>query len=543
MIHRFFCLLVFLFAGPMTAFAEPLLAGAAAVEITPAGSDGALWQEPYNDLNRNGRYDPPNRERGVPGEPFVDQNGNGRWDGPYLAGFLHNSVYVTASGVHDPLWARALVLQQGKTKIALVALDLVGFFYPNVLKIRSKLADLGLTQVVVASTHTHGGIDTLGLWGPDFFTTGIDPRTIDSIIDRTAQAIREADRTKRPALLTFGRADPSRRFGGLINDFRDPIVIDRTLWVMRATGTDGKGIATLVNWTPHPETLGGTSSLITSDFPHYLRRALERGGFLVEGKVWPRLEGIAIYFSGAVGGLLTTLEMPVWDEEEARIPERSFAKAQRIGEIAARTVLKALESGRPSAVEEMEIRSKQLFLPFDSPFLRELYNRGVFNRETYKDGSEAGRGGPDLLTEVDLLTFRAAEGRVIAQMATVPGELFPEIAIGGYLNDPSRCWRRTERKFALDGRGRERVGPANPGRPVEPVLRERMAGEFKFIVGLANDELGYIVPANDFVPPVLLPSLHLGTDRCGDDDHYEETVSAGSEMAPRVTKALIELMQ
>ena len=73
-------------------FAKTLLAGAAAVEITPVRSDGTLWQEPITDLNGNKRYDPPRRKQKTTGEPFTDQNNNGKWDGPYLAGFFHNSV-------------------------------------------------------------------------------------------------------------------------------------------------------------------------------------------------------------------------------------------------------------------------------------------------------------------------------------------------------------------------------------------------------------------------------------------------------------------
>jgi len=108
-----FTLLIFLL--PSSAMADtPLLAGAAALTITPVDDHGALWQEPYEDRNRNGRYDAPDPDRPARrGEPFTDANGNGKWDGPFLAGFFHHGPYYTATGVHDPLWARALVLEQG----------------------------------------------------------------------------------------------------------------------------------------------------------------------------------------------------------------------------------------------------------------------------------------------------------------------------------------------------------------------------------------------------------------------------------------------
>ena len=70
-----------------------------------------------------------------------------------------------------------------------------------------------------------------------------------------------------------------------------------------------------------------------------------------------------------------------------------------------------------------------------------------------------------------------------------------------------------------------------------------MKAPYKFIIGLGNDELGYIVPANDFVPPVYEPRPHYGTDRCGDHDHYEESMSVGAQAAPRVSRAIVELLE
>ena len=48
----------------------------------------------------------------------------------YLAGFGKDRK---ATGVHDPIVARAVVLQHGKTKIAIVSVDVIGLFLPFVL--------------------------------------------------------------------------------------------------------------------------------------------------------------------------------------------------------------------------------------------------------------------------------------------------------------------------------------------------------------------------------------------------------------------------
>jgi hypothetical protein len=444
--------------------------------------------------------------------------------------------------VHDPVWARALVLQLGNTRVGLVALDVVGLFHPLVEEIRGKVQDLGFTHLMVASTHTHGGTDSMGLWGPDRMTDGKDPRFIKHIIKQTELALREAVRKLAPARIKFATAQTPTQFGWLINDLRDPIVIDDQILVMAVDDPQGNAIATVVNWTPHPETMGGSSSLITSDFPHYLREGVEKGEFRFNGRRWSGRGGLAIYLSGSVGGLLSTLRLEVKDEDDQPLPLRSWAVTQRIGEIAAGTVLGALEGQDYADIQRMDVRSKKLFIPIENQLFRLLLTRGVIQRESYTQGKPAGSRGEDALTEVNVLTLWGP-GKPLAQFVAVPGELFPEIAMGGYLGDEKKCWRYTQRKRHLDGRGKERIAAAHPHVATEPILRQHMKAPYKFIIGLGNDELGYIVPANDFVPPVYQPRPRYGTDRCGDRDHYEESMSVGSQAAPIISKAVVELLE
>ena len=52
----------------------------------------------------------------------------------YLAGFGHNRK---ATKVHDPIMARAVVLSDGKTKVALVSVDVVGLFHAVAESVRT----------------------------------------------------------------------------------------------------------------------------------------------------------------------------------------------------------------------------------------------------------------------------------------------------------------------------------------------------------------------------------------------------------------------
>lgn len=66
-----------------------------------------------------------------------------------MAGFGQNRKAI---GVHDPLKARAVVLRHGKQRLALVCVDLVGFFQEYVTHIRKQLADFHYVAFAL-----HGG--------------------------------------------------------------------------------------------------------------------------------------------------------------------------------------------------------------------------------------------------------------------------------------------------------------------------------------------------------------------------------------------------
>lgn len=56
------------------------------------------------------------------------------------------------------------------------------------------------------------------------------------------------------------------------------------------------------------------------------------------------------------------------------------------------------------------------------------------------------------------------------------------------------------------------------------------------IVGLANDEVGYIVPPSDYLPNEKTPYLEKTMDSRG-ENHYEETNSVGPECARAIAEA------
>src|SRR6516162_6321503 len=176
----------------------------------------------------------------------------------YIAGFGKNRK---ATGVHDPLMARAIVLADGTKKLALVSVDLVGLFQAPVERVRQKLP--GFDYVLVSSTHNHEGPDTLGLWGPGPLRSGVDPAYMKQLEEAIARTVTDADKAARPVIVRLGTA----RAPELLHDGREPIVKhDELVAIEFREPKSKKTTGVVVQWNCHPETLGSRNTLISADF-------------------------------------------------------------------------------------------------------------------------------------------------------------------------------------------------------------------------------------------------------------------------------------
>lgn len=438
----------------------------------------------------------------------------------YLAGFGHNRI---ASGSHDDLYARCLALRISTQTLVLCSADLIGLFYDDVLAIRRSFEKSvpGGAFLVVASTHTHAGPDTLGLYGPNPLQSGIDTKYLDWVDQRIATTAAEAVRAMRPARLELGRDDhPS--LGLLQGVDRPPIVKDPFLFVMHLVErSTGKAIATVVNWSDHPETLSRTNSQITSDYPHWVGAYLEK-----------QLGGTALFFSGSIGKVSPLgNQVAVLDPETGKIAQDgTWRKAELLGTEIGRLAERTLKSAKPVDVDSISIRTATVFVPLLNLNFRvaeaadvfmgrkPLYTNGKLDPVTEKRnvpgvGAVAYSMGKDIQTEVDYIQLREA-GSAVAEIVTVPGEIYPELVNGGIA--------RYE-------------GADYPDAPFEPVIRELLKTRYQFIFGLGNDEIGYLIPKAEWDEES--PWLKNASQ-----PWYGEVNSVGPEAAGAVLRALAGLV-
>jgi hypothetical protein len=407
-----------------------------------------------------------------------------------------------ATGVHDDLTARALVIETDGFALALVALDLIGFFHDDVVKIREEVRDrhpeVKALSILVASTHTHAGPDVIGLWSPA--DRRVDPAFIARIRSAAADAVAEAWSRRRPARLSFAAADVP----DLIHDSRLPEVIDPTAFLMRVEGADGgEPIATLLSFPSHPESLGRTNTLISADYPWAARLLLEK-----------ELGGIALFFSGDLGGMLTPSGVNMTDPETGEALIAGTPRAtQAYGETLARRAIAAWRAGAASA--PADVRIELLSRAIDVPLANARFRAGLDSGQIWARAIEPDGG---LASEIAVLTISGAPGEAepLAQFACVPGEIYPELVVGGI---------QTPQDPGADVQG------APPERPLRPMMR----GRFRPVLGLCNDELGYIIPRSEWdeAPPYAY-------GRSG--PQYGEINSTGPMAAPTVLGAFAEIL-
>ena len=331
-------------------------AGFAARSVTPDIID--TW----NDVDGNARYEPKK------GDSYNDNNGNGKFDAYWIAGFHNNRP---AKGVHDPVWARTMVIDDGTTRIALVALDAIGFFHDQVVDARNRIGkDLNVDYCMIASTHVHEAPDLLGIWGPSPLKSGVNKDYYELVISQIAESVKEAVADLEPVTLYFSENRDDALLQ--VTDTRKPVVHDPGIHLIHATREDGSTKGVLVSWANHPETLWSKNLLITSDFPHFFRKGIEEG-----------TGGTCVYFNGAIGGLITThpsvtIIHPVTGKE---LKDPTFEKAEAQGMVLSSLALESLRNPVDSvATAAMNLKVQTFRIPFRNPLFRLAASIGLMNR-------------------------------------------------------------------------------------------------------------------------------------------------------------------
>ena len=300
------------------------------------------------------------------------------------------------------LTVRALVLENGGTRVAIVGSDFLGFPATLGAKVRGNIQGIPPENILIGATHTHSAPDCYGF--PDGKGGhAADLKYLDWVCTRMAEAVNEAVSKLQPASLRIATGEAK---GNIAYNYYAPQLYDPRCHVIQAIGQDGKPFATLVNYAVHPEVLGSSQGILSPDLVGPLcDRIHEKGG------------GLAIFMNGAQGGMVTA---------DCRGPDgkdlRTWPECVRIGQLLADEALRIVQSTPSQENPQLHCASRIVTFPIESPTLLAVMKASPLGHTA----DNANR----ISTRVNLINLGNA------QILTIPGEALPNI--GFYLKRKMR---------------------------------------------------------------------------------------------------------
>ncbi|NQU52549.1 MAG: hypothetical protein HQ522_08415 [Bacteroidetes bacterium] len=317
-----------------------------------------------------------------------------------------NPLIAVSGGVGTPkpvtkkngdLFVRALVLEKGDERVAIVNIDNIG--WPAVLgdKSRALIKGIAPENILIGVTHTHSAPDAYAF--PDEKgNIGADLKYLDWCVVQIADAVNEASSKLEAADLKIAVAEAK---GKIAYNYYAPLLYDPRCGVIQAIGKNGKTIATLVNYATHPEIIGDSRGILSPDMC---------------GPLYDRIEektgGVALFMNSAQGGMVTA-DNRLKNGKEAS----DWAECVRNGELLADEALRIIGSANIQQNPDIFCTSKVVEFPVDSEMMRFILKNSPLAISTSKENTVS--------TRLNLLNIGSA------QILTIPGEALPNI--GFYL--------------------------------------------------------------------------------------------------------------
>jgi hypothetical protein len=365
--------------------------------------------------------------------------------GSRLVGQFDERIMVD---VHDHLYARAMVVDDGASKVALVSCDLLSLRRSTVARAREligELAGLPGQHVMISATHTHDGPvvahgDARGYPEPYLasgFTTPVDdeylamlPRWIASAVCLASRGLVEArvgSGSGREERATFNRrylaADGTVRMHGSAPDGVEIVgpegPTDPEVGVLFAEDADGNLLSALVNYTCHP-TAAGHELSASADYCGYLTGTVARG---------KQARGEVLFVNGAYANV-----GPVGRYSPDR-REYGFGRAEYVGTLVGAEAVRAIEAAEPEDAAPLRVLAETVELP-----IREIDDDALASARAVLADRTGGLIDRVCAQEVLLLGWERrqrptvpAEVQVIAlgdtALVGIPAELFVEFGL------------------------------------------------------------------------------------------------------------------
>jgi hypothetical protein len=321
-----------------------------------------------------------------------------------------NPLLPVSGGVGQPkktsekkgdLYARAVVLRNGSTVVAIVSVDNLGWSAALGDRSRSLIKNIPKENILIAATHTHSAPDAYGF--PDESGKSLaDLNYLNWCSKQIADAVNEAAAKAVPCVLKIAVGEAQ---GKIAYNFYAEKLYDPRCGIIQAIedsgANKGKVVATLVNYAIHPEVIGSAQGILSPDLcgPLYDRIESKAGG-------------VAMFINGAQGGMVTA-DTRLENGKEANTWEECI----RIGNLLGDEALRIVEDAEVQREPKLFCASRTIEFPVESEMMQYILKNSPVKMKTVKEDTVS--------TRINYLQIGTA------QVLTIPGEALPNI--GFYL--------------------------------------------------------------------------------------------------------------
>ncbi|WP_419212094.1 neutral/alkaline non-lysosomal ceramidase N-terminal domain-containing protein [Maribacter sp. X9] len=264
--------------------------------------------------------------------------------------FLHGYPHVerTSEGTHDPLYASALIIDNGENQIGFCAVDVIFISKEITKRVRElveKSTGIAGKNLMISASHTHSGPVTVTDIFYDPVVPAADPEYIQYLISKIVQAFVEAFKNKRQCKLAVTTAD-STGVGGNRHSISGVTDAEVPVVVLKDFMTD-EIFALSVIHCMHPTVLHEDSKLFSADFPGFTREFISDS--LGENVV-------LLYQTGPSGN----------QSPRHFIESNTFDEAKRLGDLLGNRIVKSVLRLNESDYQDwcsLHIQSVEVNLP------------------------------------------------------------------------------------------------------------------------------------------------------------------------------------
>ncbi|MEW6444376.1 MAG: hypothetical protein AB1640_25850 [bacterium] len=513
--------------------------------------------------------------------------------GPCPGYSLAGSGYGRSSTrVHDDIYVRALAMSGDSESVVLVSVDVLGHLPDRIRKMQAALHEAygdqirllvdsdGVTartrtyadgtpvvaNALIANAHVHASPDTIGIYGPDELTSGINPAWSDYVDQRVVEvvglALERMNANTEGAWVKAAQYHVPGYYGfPLIVDNREPIILDEDLAVLQVVRNNPQEevISTLVNYSGYPEMMGHDNTEITADFPGVTCGALEE-----------TYGGTAIWITRLIGGFTISyydVNGNGLADDGGYLPNQflnTFPGMTAYGLLLADVTREALDGAFEDRAPELELKTDVVNLPVENPFFKILLGEAntvipgllgdlwtilaawmgmtsIIEPDSTLMLDRSGQGALGATRKVEVLVHVFKIGDAL--FATSPGQLFPELWTG---SSPPELLAQPDWVFHPSD-----LNPAeyefHPRIPGRAGIRDFIREPCQFHLGSTEAELAYLIPDYEFDHSMktfddLLCYVTGKHCQPGWFMRYEESDSAGREAGNIVQHALIRMI-